>query len=97
MMFGRKTNDVAGMQNDLAGLQRDLDSLLEQLKKGEPSKLRSVAQQVEARASRLYRDMATTENELAAQEGSRRVGEKPLLAMLVALGAGYIGGRFLSR
>ena len=84
------------MMNDVAALKRDFSSLLEHLKLTATNGANGAADQIDDGARRLYRNVAA--------EGSRsfkvigtQIEERPLAALLIALGIGFLGGRMLSR
>jgi ElaB/YqjD/DUF883 family membrane-anchored ribosome-binding protein len=88
--------DLAALRDDLAALKRDVTGLIEHLKAGATNTAQSAAAQFEDSACRLYRNVAA-EGERSVQAISRQIEEQPLVALLIALGVGYIGGRILSR
>jgi hypothetical protein len=87
---------IAELQEDMAALKRDLSSLIEHLKLGATAGAQSAAGQIDDGAHRAYRSIAT-EAERAAKMVCRQVEAQPLVALLIALGLGYVGGRLLSR
>ena len=87
---------VAGLQDDSATLKRDVASLIEHLKLGATTGAQSAAEQLEDGAHRICRGVAA-EGERAAAVVCRQIEAQPLVALLIALGVGYIGGRLLSR
>ena len=88
--------DLAVLQDDLATLKRDVASLIEHLKTGATNGAHSAAEYLDDGARRLYRNVAA-EGQRSAKVIGEQVEEHPLAALLIALGVGYIGGRFLSR
>lgn len=92
----RTDPDLAALQDDLAALKRDVSNLLEHLKIGATNNAQSAAERVEDGAQRIYRNVAA-EGDRAAKAIGRQVEEQPLVALLIALGIGYVGGRLLSR
>ena len=88
--------DLAALQDDIAALKRDVSNLLEHLKIGATNSAQSAAGRLDDSAQRIYRNVAA-EGDRAAKAIGRHVEEKPLVALLIALGIGYVGGRLLSR
>lgn len=87
---------LATLQEDVATLQRDVGTLLAHLKNGATASVQGSAEDLEERATRLYRS-AATEGGTIAKEVGHRIGERPVLTALIVLGLGYIGGRLLTR
>jgi hypothetical protein len=87
---------IAGLQEDIAALKRDVASLLEHLKLGATTGAQSAAGHLDDGAHRVCRGLAA-EGERAAKAVSDQVEAQPLVALLIALGVGYVGGRLLSR
>jgi len=83
---------LASLQEDIAALKRDLSSLLAHLKTGGAE----AAEPLEAQAQKLF-DAAAVEGGKASSVLSQQIEQQPLLALLIALGVGYVGGRLLSR
>ena len=94
--LSQSESDFAALQGDIAALKRDVASLLQHLKAGAANGAQSAAASVDDSARHLYRNLAA-EGERSAEAISRRVEEKPLTALLIALGVGYLAGRVLSR
>jgi ElaB/YqjD/DUF883 family membrane-anchored ribosome-binding protein len=88
--------DLAMLRDDITALKRDVTSLMEHLRAGVTGSAQSAAAQVDEGAHRLCHNLAA-EAERRAKALGRQVEEQPLTALLIALGVGYIGGRFLSR
>ncbi len=88
--------DLAALQEDLAALKRDVSRLLDHLKVGAANGAQNAAERLEDGVQRIYRDVAA-EGDRAAKTIGRHVEEQPLVALLIALGVGYVGGRLLSR
>ena len=88
--------DVKALRDDIDALKQDVQDLLHHLK--------SAAQSTGASASAKITDQVdAADAQLRAQatasmaQVERTVSENPLLALLIATGVGYIGGRLLSR
>ena len=77
-------------------MKRDVSNLLDHLKTGAANGAQSAADQIDEGARRLYRHIAA-EGERSAKVIGQHVEEQPLVALLIALGVGYISGRLLSR
>lgn len=88
--------DLATLQEDIASLKRDLESLIEHMKVSAANSAQGAVDQLEMGARRLYSNLAV-ESERSVAAISRQIEEQPVLALMVALGVGYVGGRFLSR
>jgi ElaB/YqjD/DUF883 family membrane-anchored ribosome-binding protein len=89
-------NDVNALREDIAALQRDVGILLGHLKAGAANGAQSAADQLEEGATRAYRHIAA-EGARSVKAVERQVEDRPLMAVLIAAGVGYIGGRLLSR
>ena len=61
-----------------------------------PLPAQSAVNQIDEGAQTLYRSVSA-EGCKAMKAVSNQVEQQPLAALLIALGVGYIGGRFLSR
>lgn len=88
--------DLAILQSDIAALKRDVTSLVEHLKVGATNGAHSAADYLDDGARRLYRNVAA-EGQRSAKVVGQQIEDHPLATLLIALGVGYIGGRFLSR
>ena len=97
MSISSKTDpDLAALQDDLAALKRDVSNLLEHLKIGATNSAQTAAGRVDDEAHRIYHG-AAAEGDRAARAIGRQIEKQPLVALLIALGIGYVGGRLLSR
>lgn len=83
---------IAALQGDVATLKQDISALLAHLKTGASAG----AAQIEAGASQLYRT-AAAEGANGAKALGKQIEDQPVLALLVVLGLGYLGGRLLTR
>jgi hypothetical protein len=92
----RQDADLTAVKDDIAALKRDVASLIEHLKAGVTHGAQTAAAHVDGGTRRLYRN-AATEGERAVKSVSEQVERQPLLALLIAVGVGYIGGRVLAR
>lgn len=88
--------DIAALQSDIAALKRDVTSLVEHLKSGATTGAHNAADYLDDSAKKLYHDVAA-EGQRTAKALGKQIEDYPLAALLIALGIGYIGGRFLSR
>ena len=88
--------DLAALREDFATLKRDLANLIEHLKTGATNTAQGAAAQFDDGAQRLYRSVAA-EGERSVKAMSRQIEEQPLVALLIALGVGYVAGRVLTR
>nr|WP_316656060.1 hypothetical protein [uncultured Gellertiella sp.] len=89
-------NDIAALREDLASLRQDLSSLVSNLKSEAVSGVSKTASQIDDNVQALYRSALDNGGE-GARQISKRIEDHPLLAILVVLGAGYLGGRAMSR
>jgi hypothetical protein len=80
-----KDPDLAVLQDELAALKRDVVGLNEHLKSGAANGARAAANHLDGVAEGSVRAL------------ERQIETQPLVALLIALGVGYIGGRVLSR
>lgn len=87
---------LIALQEDVAALKRDIANLLAHLKTGASEGAQSAADRIEDSATRLYRS-AAAEGCKSAKALGHQVEEQPVIALLIALGIGYIGGRLLTR
>jgi hypothetical protein len=87
--------DLATLQHDLAALKRDVASLVEHLQAGATHGVQGAAALAGDHSRRLYRN-AAAEGERALKTIGGQVERQPLVALLIAIGVGYIGGRILA-
>jgi ElaB/YqjD/DUF883 family membrane-anchored ribosome-binding protein len=90
------TTDFSALQDDLAALKRDVAGLVSNLSASASKGAEKAASQLDENARQAYRDIAAKGGE-AMKGWSHQIEEQPVLALLIALGIGYIGGRVLSR
>ena len=88
--------DLTTLQDDITTLKHDVASLIEHLKLGAANGAQRAASRIDDGSRQLYRDVSS-EGARAAKALGRRVEREPMLALLIFLGVGYIGGRLLSR
>lgn len=88
--------DLAALREDLAGLKRDVAALIDHLKLGVADGAASAVSRIDAGARDLAENVAAGSGRAADMIG-RKVEEQPLIALLVAVGVGWIGGRLMSR
>ena len=86
--------DLAMLQDDMATLKRDVLNLLEHLKLGAANGTQNAATRLNDGAQRLYENL-TAGGKRSATAIGKQVEEQPLMAVLIALGVGFIGGRLL--
>jgi ElaB/YqjD/DUF883 family membrane-anchored ribosome-binding protein len=89
-------SDLATVQTDLAALRQDVSSLLEHLRVSASNGAQSAANQLDDGARRVYRSVAA-ESERSIKALGGQIEAQPVVALLVALGVGFVGGRLLSR
>jgi ElaB/YqjD/DUF883 family membrane-anchored ribosome-binding protein len=88
--------DLAVLREDLVALKRDVASLIEHIKGGATNSVQNVADQIE-RTVRSLRQQAGAERERSAKAISVFVEKQPFVALMIAVGIGYIGARVLRR
>lgn len=81
--------DLDRLRDDMARVREDLGQLVDHLRRGATD---SAARQ----AQRIY-DQLASQSERSANAIAREVEERPLTALLIAFGIGFIGGRLLTR
>jgi hypothetical protein len=81
--------DLTTPQDDITTLRHDVAGLIEHLKLGATNTAQRTASRIDDGSRRLYRD--------ATKTLSRRFEKEPMLAVLLFMGVGFIGGRLLSR
>jgi len=91
-----EAQSLATLQDDMIALKRDVTSLLQHLQQGATDGAQSTVEHLDHATRAVYRNL-TDSGVRSAKEIGRQVEAKPVAAILVALGIGYIGGRLLSR
>jgi ElaB/YqjD/DUF883 family membrane-anchored ribosome-binding protein len=88
--------DIEQFKRDLTALKTDVAALVGHLKSTATAGIEGVIDQADLGAQTLYRN-ANAEGERAVKALTQQIEQQPLVALLIALGVGYIGGRLLSR
>jgi ElaB/YqjD/DUF883 family membrane-anchored ribosome-binding protein len=88
--------DLAALREDLVALKRDVASLIAHIKGGATNTVQNAADQID-RGVRSLRQQAGAEGERSAQAISVFVEKQPFVALMIAVGIGYIGARVLRR
>jgi ElaB/YqjD/DUF883 family membrane-anchored ribosome-binding protein len=88
--------DIALFREDLVILKRDVASLIEHIKGGATNKVQNATNQVE-RHVRSLRQKAGAQGERSAQAVSVFTEKQPFVALMIAVGIGYVGARVLRR
>ena len=88
--------DLAAFRDDLATLRRDVASLIEHVKGGAAVTVQNAAEQIDRGARGFYHDVGA-EGERSAKAVGAWVEKQPVLALLIALGVGYVGARAFLR
>ncbi len=87
---------LAALQSDISALKQDMANLITHLRTGASQGAQAAADQLDEGACRLSRN-AAAEGERAIKALGHTIEEQPMLALLVVLGVGYLGGRLLAR
>lgn len=88
--------DLAALRDDLSGLKRDVAGLIEHLRLGVTAGAETAVTRIDAGARGLAHDIAA-EGSRSGEMIARKIEEQPLVALLIAVGVGWIGGRLMSR
>jgi hypothetical protein len=88
--------DLAAFRDDLAALKHDVASLIEHVKGGATDKVHNTAERIDRGARGFCRE-AGAEGERSAKAIGAWVEKQPVLALLIALGVGYVGARAFLR
>ena len=93
---GTADHDIGKLIADVQSLKRDLAALADHTRGSVWSSAGDTANALGAEAQRLY-DGVASQGKRSAKALSLQVEEQPLLAILIAFGAGFLGGRILPR
>jgi hypothetical protein len=88
--------DIALVREDLVILKRDVASLIEHIKGGATNKVQNATNQVE-RHLRSVRQEAGVQGERSAEAVRVFTEKQPLVALIIAVGIGYVGARVFRR
>lgn len=88
--------DLDAIRDDIDTLRKDLARLMEHVKSGALHNIAGQVEDMSDEARRLY-NRALAEGERGADTLARQVEERPLTALLIAFGLGFIGGRMVLR
>jgi hypothetical protein len=95
-VMGASDPNIAPFREDLVILKRVVASLIEHIKRGATNKVQNATNQVE-RHVRSVRQEAGAQGERSAQAVSVFTEKQPLVALIIAVGMGYVGARVLRR
>lgn len=95
-MSATSNPDLAALQADLAALKRDVGDLMAHLKATAAASVQGATASLEDGASKLLRSI-TDEGERSMKAIGQKVEDQPVMALLIAFGIGYLGGRVLPR
>ena len=88
--------DIALFREDLVILKRDVASLIEHIKGGATDNVQNATNQIE-RHVRSLRQEAGAQGEPSAKAVRVFTEKQPLVALIIAVGIGYVGARVLRR
>jgi hypothetical protein len=88
--------DIAALRDDLLGLKRDVAELLGHVGSDAAAGARGAAGRIGDEAQSLLADV-TAKGKCSANAVAGQIEAQPLVALLIAVGIGYVGGRLLSR
>ena len=88
--------DLAAFRDDLAALKDDVASLIKHIKGGATDTVHNAAEQIDREARGVCHDLGA-EGERSAKAVGAWVEKQPVLALLIALGVGYVGARAFLR
>ena len=88
--------DLAALRADLAALQRDVGALVSHLQSDATTTMQGAAAKLEEGAGKLLRNI-TDEGGRSMKAVGQKIEDQPLLALLIAFGVGYLGGRTIGR
>ena len=89
-------SDFDALRGDVAALKGDVGRLMDHLKGGARSSVRAAAGQLNGQVLGASQS-ASAQGERTVRALGAWVEEQPVLAVLIALGVGYVGARVLSR
>jgi hypothetical protein len=88
--------DLAALRDDLATLKRDVAGLIEHVKGGAADTVHNAADEIDRQARGLCHE-AGAQGARSAKAIGAWVEKQPVLALLIALGVGYVGARAFLR
>jgi ElaB/YqjD/DUF883 family membrane-anchored ribosome-binding protein len=86
--------DLAVLREDLVALKRDVASLIEHIKGRATNSVQNAVDQID-RGVRNLRQQAGTQGERSGKAISLFVEKQPFVALIIAVGIGYVGARVL--
>ena len=89
-------SELAPIREDLGVLKRDVATLIEHMKGGTTNTVHNAARHIGRRVQRLRQD-AGAEGLRSAEAFNHFMETQPLVALSIAVGIGYVGGRVLRR
>ena len=93
---GEAGADLQSIMNDLASLRDDIAALTKHVGNNAYDASSAAAEQVGARASKVYDNMAA-QGQRSAKAIGQQVEEQPLMTLLIAFALGFVGSRMLQR
>jgi hypothetical protein len=88
--------DLAAFRDDLAALKHDVASLIEHVKGGAADTVQNAAERIDRQARGICHDVGEG-GERSVKAVGDWVEKQPVLALLIALGVGYVGARAFLR
>lgn len=88
--------DFATLRDDLASLKNDVAALLGHMKTDAGEGIQGAADRADDGARRLIQ-AAADRGEASMTAVGRQIEAQPVVALLIAVGIGWVGGRLLSR
>jgi ElaB/YqjD/DUF883 family membrane-anchored ribosome-binding protein len=89
-------SDIALFRQDLVALKRDVTSLIEHTRGGATNTVQNAANQIES-GMQGFRQQAGAQGDRASKSINLFVEKRPFVALMIAVGIGYIGARLLRR
>ena len=89
-------SDIDALRGDVAALKDDVGRLMDHLKGGARSSVRAAAGQFNGKVLGASKE-ASAQGERSLRAFSAWVEEEPVLAVMIALGVGYVGAWALRR